>query len=229
MTVSTNLDKVTATGTSLRRTFSFSPIVIWDSDELEVITQIIATGVETIRTLGTGPTNYSISIPDGGYPATGSIDFPAAGGTLLPATEKIFIRRVEPLRQDVDYESQGGYDSEVLEQSLDQIVAMVIQLQEQADRSLKSPVGTPSTVDHEMPPPVTGSLYLRLKSDLTGWELVELSSTGTSVVSDATPQETALAAGAAGTSDDVSRADHAHLTNAYIKLSADVHNALNFS
>ena len=229
MTVSTNLDKVEATGTGLRRTFSFSPIVIWASDELEVITQITATGVETVRALGTGPTNYSISISDGGFPATGSIDFPATAGTLLPTTEKIFIRRVEPLRQDVDYESQGGYDSEVLEQSLDQIVAMVIQQQEQSDRSLRSPVGTPSTVDHALPPPVTGSRYIRLKSDLTGYEWVELTSTGTAVVSDATPQVVSITAGAAGSSTDVSRADHAHLEDDDVLNVLNIFNALNFT
>ncbi len=228
MTVSTELDKVTAVGTGLRRTFSFSPLVLWDDDELEVVTLVTATGVETARSLGTGSTSYSISIPDGGYPATGSIDFPASGGTLLPTTEKIVIKRMEPLLQERNLE-RGPYDPEVLEQALDQLVAMAIQLQEQLDRSLRSPIGTPSTVDHEMPPPITGSRYIRLKSDLTGYEWVELTSTGTAVVSDATPQEVALVTAAAGSSDDVSRADHAHATHSYIKLSADIHNALNFS
>ncbi len=227
MTRPSTVNKVKATGTGVRRTFSFSPIVIFADSELEVITRIIATGVETVRTLGTTATTYSISIPTNGYPATGSIDFPASGGTLLPATEEIIIRAVLDLGQDTNLEA-GEYDPEVQEQQFDRLAAVDQQQQDQLDRSLRVPMSTPTTVDNEVPPPITGSRYLRLKSDLTGYEWVELTSTGTAVVSDATPEVVALVTGSAGSSSDVSRADHAHVEDDDILNAVNIHNALNF-
>ena len=229
MTRPSTVNKVTATGNGVRRTFSFSPIVIFADSELEVVTRVTATGVETPRSLGTTSTTYSVSIPANGYPATGSIDFPASGGTLLPSTEEIVVRAVLSLRQDTDLEPEGGYDPKVQEEQFDRFTATDQQQQDQLDRSLRAPVGTPSTVVMELPPLITGNLYLRLKSDLTGWEFVGLTGTGTAVASDAAPQGVSITAAAAGTSGDFSRADHAHLVDAYIKLSADVHNALNFT
>ena len=91
------------------------------------------------------------------------------------------------------------------------------------------PVGTLSTFSNILPPIVTGSRYLRTNSGLTAWELVELNSTGTAVASSATPQGVALLTAAAGTGTDYSREDHSHLADAYIKFSADIHNALNFT
>ena len=227
MTLPSLVAKVFATGNGTARTFSFSPIVIFADSELEVKTVVIATGVETTRTLGTGATNYSIGIAAGAYPATGSIEFPAAGGTLLPSTEEIHIRRVLPLDQQTKL-SRGPYDPAVQEKQFDRFAASLQQVQEQLDRCLIAPTSLVSTVSMALPPLVDGSRYPRFKSDETGWELVELTATGTAVVSDATPQGVALSSASAGTSADLSRADHSHLVDAYIKLSADVHNKLNF-
>jgi len=110
------------------------------------------------------------------------------------------------------------------------IGAMMVALQnkEELDRSLVMPVGTLAAMDNELPAVVTGSRYLRTKSDLTGWELTELNSTGTAAASDATPQVVELSAGDAGTSDDYSRADHSHLEDDDILNAVNIHNALNF-
>ena len=228
MTRPSTVNKVTATGNGVRRTFSFSPIVIFADSELEVVTRVIATGVETSRSLGTTSTTYSISIPANGYPATGSIDFPASGGTLLPPTEEIHIRAVLDLGQDTNLEA-GEYDPEVQEQQFDRFAAADQQQQDQLDRSLRVPMSTPATLDMEMPPPITGNLYLRLLTDLTGWEFVGLTSTGTAVASDAVPQDTSLVAGVPGTSGDFSRADHTHEEDDDILNAVNIHNALNFT
>lgn len=222
------VDKVIATGNGVRRTFSFSPLVIFANTDLKVTTQIIATGVETPISLGTTSTTFSISIPAGSYPATGSIDYPASGGTLLPSTERIVMRAKLPLTQATKL-SRGKYDPEIQEEQFDRLVAIAQQLQEQLDRAILMPVATPAAVTGDMDPPITGLTYARLKEDKTGWELVTLTSTGTAVISDATPETVALLTAFAGSSNDVSRADHAHLIDAYIKFSADIHNALNFS
>lgn len=228
MTLPSEVNGVFRTGNGVTRTFSFSPVVIFADTELEVITRVISTGVETVRTLGTGAINYSISIAAGAYPATGSINFPAAGGTLLPSTEEIHIRRVLSKAQSTKL-SRGPYDPAVQEEQFDRFAATLQELRGVIDRCVRFPMSTPSTVVAKTPPPITGERYLRLLSDLTGSEWVGLTGTGTAVASDAAPQETALGAGVAGVSNDYSRADHEHQVNPYIKLSADVHNALNFS
>ncbi len=61
MTVKTQVNKIEPiTGNGVARTYSFSPIVIYDADDLEVVTTVIATGEETFLTRGTGPTNYAV-------------------------------------------------------------------------------------------------------------------------------------------------------------------------
>ena len=228
MTLPSLLEKVVAVGNGVRRTFSFSDIVIFADSELVVVTRVIATGVETARSLGTTSTTYSISIPAGSFPATGSIDFPASGGTLLPSTEEIHIRRVLPLDQQTAL-SRGVYDPAVQEEQFDRFAAIAQQLQEQLDRCLKAQTSLPTATDMALPPLVNGSRYPRLNSARTAWEMVELASTGTAAASDAAPQGVALDAAAAGTSSDYSRADHAHLEDDDVLNAINIHNALNFT
>ena len=125
MTVATDVNKVQAVGTGVTRTHKFSPMVIFAASELVVITTVIATGVETVRTRGTGPTNFLLNLTT--FPGTGSIDFPAAGGTLLPTTERITIVRVPPLEQPTDLRTQGPYFPAVQEDQFDKIVMMILE------------------------------------------------------------------------------------------------------
>ncbi len=142
MTVETTTKKVTATGNGSATTFSFSPIVIYAATDLVVVTTVIATGVETTRTQGTGSTNWSIGLTT--YPATGSITYPADTVTPLPATETITIKRVLPLEQSTDLENQGGYFPDVQEQQFDKLVMIDLQQQEEIDRSFKAPLAETS-------------------------------------------------------------------------------------
>lgn len=227
MTLPSVVNQVTNTGNGVARTFSFSPVVIFAETELEVITRITATGVETARTLGTGATNFSISIAAGAYPATGSIDFPAAGGTLLPSTETIHTRRVNTKSQGTKL-SRGAYDPAVQERQFDIFAATLQEVLGILDRCLKAQASFPSTIDMGLGPLVTGVLYPRFKSDKTGWEMVALTGTGTASPSDTTATVVSITAGSAGTSGDFARVDHVHLVNTYIKIAADIHNKLNF-
>ena len=227
MTLPSLVNEVFDTGNGVARTFSFSPVVIFAETELGVITRVTATGVETVRTLGTGATNYSISIAAGAYPATGSIDFPAAGGTLLPSTETIHIRRVQPLDQQTKL-SRGPYDPAVQEEQFDRFAALIQQLQGEIDRCLKAQSSFPSTIDMGLGPLVTGNLYPRFKSDKTGWEMVALTGTGTASPSDTVGTTVDLDAASAGTSGDFARVDHVHLVDEYVLIAADIHNKLNF-
>ena len=236
MTITVSNDKVVANGNGTADTFSFSPIVIFTTIvspdttfDLEVTTTD-SNGVETLRSQGTGATAYAVVLTSTTDTlSSGSVRYPEAGGTLLVTGETITIRRKLSLLQQNDLENQGGYFPDIQENAFDRAMMVAIQQQEELSRSLVMPVGTVSTMSNVLPPVVTGSRYLRTNSGLTAWELVELNSTGTAVASSSTPQGVALLTAAAGTSSDYSRADHSHLVDAYIKLSADIHNALNFS
>lgn len=136
MTVTNQTAKVAGTaGDSSNTTFSFSPMVIFAASELEVVTTVIATTVETVRSQGTGASAWSISITS--FPATGSITYPEDEVTPLPSTETLSIRRVLTHEQQTDLENRGGYNPETQEVALDKLVMMILQLQEELDRCPK--------------------------------------------------------------------------------------------
>ena len=226
MTVGSETRKIgPQAGNSTARVFSFSPMVIHDDDELVVVTTVTATGVETVRTLGTSATNYSSSIVT--FPATGSISFPAAGGTLLPSTETITITRKLKLENLTKLRSQGGYDAAVQELEFDKTVQRTLQIQEQLDRSFKLPRSIPNTFDPELPKP-TASYFFRANATNTGFEWIQLVDTTNIALSSATPIQTTLNTGAAGTSSDISRADHQHQSPDTVITASGMYNATNF-
>ena len=132
MTISYTSSRVDVNGNGVARVFSFSPMTIFASTDLEVTVRTAA-GVETVIAQGNGSTNYSLGVTT--FPGTGSITYPATGGTLLPLGDKIVIKRVIPLTQLTDLENQGGYFAEVQETTFDRTVAMIQQQQEQLDRT----------------------------------------------------------------------------------------------
>ncbi|KKN23569.1 hypothetical protein LCGC14_0903480 [marine sediment metagenome] len=213
MTVNTQVKKVSAVGDGATRTFSFSPIVIYANDELEVITTVIATGVETEISQGSSSTTYSISIAANGYPDTGSIDYPASGGTLIPNTVRISIRH-KPTIENLTDLSPGKYDPAVQETQYDKFTRIMLLLQEQVDRCLKLPVSSTdvaSALVTEIATPISGdgTKSLVLNAAETAFAL-SVASTTTGSASDSTPADVNLSAGAAGSNAAYSRDDHAH-------------------
>ena len=226
MTVATQVKKTPATGNGTARTFSFSPMAIYAVTELEVVTTVTATGVETVRSRGTGATNYAVNLTS--FPGTGTIDFPAAGGTLLPATETITIRRVLTLEQQTDL-GVGPYLPQVQEDQFDKLVMIDLQQQEQLDRSLRLQVSESSSLDAELPALVANALrFLRVNATETGFEFVALT-TVTGALSSATPQAIVLANPSAGSSADIARADHTHQAASQDLTAINVFNAQNFN
>ena len=227
MTVATQVKKVRRDGNGTARTFSFSPMVIHSADELEVTTMVTATGVETVRARGTGATNYILNLTT--FPGTGSIDFPAAGGTLLPSTEVIVIRRVLTLEQLTDLESQGPYDAEVQEVQFDKLAMIDLQQQEQLDRSLRLRVTELTTQDAELPALVgNASRFLRVNAAEDGFDLVAVTSVS-GTLSSATPERVTLVSGSAGSSNDIARADHSHQAAPQDLTAINVYNAQSFN
>ncbi len=228
MTVETQVTDVTATGNDVAFVFSYSPLVIFKASELVVTRVIIATGVETLLVEGTGPSKYSVSPTSfSAVGATGSITYPADSVTALPATEKLVMKRVLVIEQQTKLQNQGAYFPKVLETALDKITMRILQLQELIDRAVKLPIGFTGTIGEADTPVASG--FLRRNAADTGYEHITSVSTTAASASDATPQGVALLTAAPGAIGNFSRADHAHLVAPYIKVSADVHNALNFT
>lgn len=157
MTVETQVNQVTANGTGSATVFSFSPVVITESSDLEV-TKVNVDGSETLLSEGSTSTTYSVSVAS--YPGTGSITYPASGGTPLTNGQSLKMRRKLPLLQEVSLSNQGGYHPKTQERALDRLTMIAQQHQNELDRAPKFTVGAdlatgpfnPSTI----PTPVPG-------------------------------------------------------------------------
>jgi hypothetical protein len=78
LTVETQVSKIQHNGNGVATVFSFSPIVIFTSSDIQVI-KTDANDAETILVEGSGSSNYSVSVTS--FPGTGSITYPASGGS----------------------------------------------------------------------------------------------------------------------------------------------------
>ena len=155
MTVSSQVTKVTATGSASAFTYSFSPLVIFAATDLVVTSTVIATGVETTLAQGTGATNYSVGIST--YPATGSITYPADEGTAIGTAVRITIKRTLTLEQQTDLNNQGGYFADTQEAQFDKLVMLDLQQQEVLDRSFTFPVSYTGSASTTIPAPVAAT------------------------------------------------------------------------
>lgn len=207
MTVQTQVTKVTGNGNGSATTFSFSPLVIFQSTDIEVIVTD-SDGVETSVSEGTGASSYSVSVSS--YPGTGSITYPEDEVTPLPSGSTITIKRVLTLEQQTDLENQGGYFPEVLETALDKLVMQNLQQQEELDRSLKVPVSYTGSADFTVPTP-SASKLIRWDSTGLALENVDISSLDAVVAATDAPEDVSLSAAAVGTGTDYARDDHVHL------------------
>ena len=202
----TEPSKVTGPGDASGFIFSFSPMVIYKSSDMVVTHVVISTGVETPLTEGTGAANYSVTVAE--YPGTGSVTYPADLVTPMTADEKIVMKPIMPLEQQADLNNQGGYHADTQEIMHDKSLKVDRQQQEELDRSVKLPVSVSVSFDAETPAPVALSV-LHIAADGLSFAWSTIVSLGAAILSDLTP--TALTGTpAAGTSGEVSRADHDH-------------------
>lgn len=139
---------VTANGNDVATTFSFSPMIISVNTELEVwlIENYATAATRTITQLSEGSSSSTYSVSVSSYPGTGSITYPASGGTPLATGDRIVIRRSTTQTQGTDLENQGNSLPENIESQMDRITAMVQELSEQVDRALKLDVDSYSFV-----------------------------------------------------------------------------------
>ena len=191
MTVTNSTSKITGNGNGAATVFSFNPIVIFQSSDIQV-TLVGTDDSETLLTEGTGATQYSVTVAS--YPGTGSITYPASGATRLQTGESLVMKRVLPIEQQTNLRNQGGYHPDVLEVALDKLVMLHIQQQEEVSRSFKASLGFGGTLT--LPAPVGDAL---LGWNSAGTAIVNKASTGGTISVPVDPSqggtgETSLAA-----------------------------------
>ena len=129
MTISSTTTKNSYSGNGSTTTFAYG-FYIPASTDIQVIVRS-ATGTETIKSEGTGSTNYSITGVGGS--SGGNIVFvtaPASGETVV-------LRRNTAKTQATDYVANDPFPAETHEDALDKLTIIGQDLQEQVDRSLK--------------------------------------------------------------------------------------------
>lgn len=173
-----------------------------DSDaDVQVWQKVNATGVVSLLTL---TTDYTVTL-DGAAPNTFEVDLVtgAAVGDIITVEGD-----TDPDR-DTDFTTGGDYLATTVNNAEDRQYRVMQELVRDLDRAAIANPVSPSTFDPTLPDVVDeAGKYLRVNSGETALELAELVSTS-ATLSDATPGDTA-AAGAAGSSSDISRADHVH-------------------
>lgn len=145
MTVQNDTNVKTYTGNGVTTVFPYDFFIPGDSTtdqaNVEVTLLEIDTGIE-----GDPLADVLWSITGVGEDTYGNVTY-TGGGTPLPATYKINIRRVVPYEQNLDLTTQSAYFPELLEEQLDLMVYQIQQLAEETARSVKVAIGSEDDPD----------------------------------------------------------------------------------
>jgi len=128
MTISSTTLRNSYSGNGSTTAFAYS-YPINTTSEITVIERS-ALGVETVKSEGTGSTNYGIADNGAAGGTVTMVTAPAAGTTL------IILRNTE-LTQETDYVANDPFPAETHEDALDKLQMQNQELQEELDRSLK--------------------------------------------------------------------------------------------
>ena len=132
MTVTTTTTTNTYTGDGTTTAFSFT-FEILETTDIKVIVVTTATGVESVRAIGTGSTNYAVT-------GTGNVN----GGTVTfvtapTASETVFLMRNMSFTQPTDYRTNDPFPAETHENALDRMALQIQQVSRRLDRALLRP------------------------------------------------------------------------------------------
>ena len=130
MTISTTIIKNSYSGDGSNKTFTYG-FKIADEDFIEVIVKTNSTGAESVRSIGTGSANYSVT--GVGEAAGGSVIFVTAPTNL----ETVILRRSTTQTQALDLIENDNLPANSLENAFDKNLSIIQELQEQLDRSIK--------------------------------------------------------------------------------------------
>ena len=128
MTISSTTLRNSYSGNGSTTAFAYS-YPINTTSEITVIERS-ATGVETVKSEGSGSANYGIADNGASGGTVTMVTAPAAGTTLL-------IRRNTSLTQETDYVANDPFPAETHEDALDKLQMQNQELQEELDRSIK--------------------------------------------------------------------------------------------
>ena len=132
MTVTTTTTTNTYTGDGTTTAFSFT-FEILETTDIKVIVVTTATGAESVRSIGTGSTNYAVT-------GTGNVN----GGTVTfvtapTASETVFLMRNMGFTQPTDYRTNDPFPAETHENALDRMALQIQQVSRRLDRALLRP------------------------------------------------------------------------------------------
>ena len=128
MTVTTTTIKNSYSGNGSTTAFAYT-FPINATDEITVIERS-STGVETVKSEGSGSTNYGISDNGASGGTVTMVTAPASGTTLV-------LLRNTALTQETDYVANDPFPAETHEDALDKALMQAQELQEELDRSFK--------------------------------------------------------------------------------------------
>lgn len=135
MTVSSTTNRKEYTGNGATVEFAISPIIIFDTSDLEVYVVTTATGAATPLTENT---DYTVTTP---VPFNGTATVDLSGGAnpygAPSALQKLVIVRNLPLTQETDFVQNDSSDAEVAEDALDYLTMVTQQLSARVDRSFR--------------------------------------------------------------------------------------------
>lgn len=172
MTIADNYLPVKYTGNGTTVDFSFT-FDILNETYVKVILENIATGVQTVKTL---TSDYTVV-------------FNSLGGTITFITAPtsayyVIIARELPLSQEVPYKTSTGFDAVRIEQSLDKLMAITQQLQDDLERVMKYPVGA-GVLNIEMETPIANK---GLKYNATANKIINTATDVDEAIAEATAQ-----------------------------------------
>lgn len=151
MTVSSELNRKQYTGNGVTTSFATSPVVFFDSSDLDVYVVTTATGAATQLT---ETTDYTVSGGDG---STGTVSLAGLYGAPSAAQTLVIVRNV-PLTQAADFVQNDASDAEVVEDALDKLTMADQQLSARLTRSFTLADSDVSGASLTVPTPVAGTL-----------------------------------------------------------------------
>jgi hypothetical protein len=140
MTISTTDSRISYNGNGVTTVFAFPYRFLANADL--VVVEVSSTGVETVKTL---TTHYTLT--GAGDDAGGSVTMlvaPAVGTRLI-------VYRDTAITQETDYISGDPFPAETHERALDRLTMIAQEVGSDADRSIKVPVGDPSSLSTVLP------------------------------------------------------------------------------
>ena len=159
LTTTTNIVTYSTNGST---TVFAVPFSFWDASDLIVVILNNSTGAETTLTI---TTNYTVS---GGKGATGLITTVAT----YASGYKLQIKRIIPVKQELDLSDNDSFPAESVEQQLDKVVAQVQQINTGQSFNLKGSSFT-TGFDFTLPVTLTADRGIKVNAAGTGFDLTD--------------------------------------------------------